>query len=81
MARQAACSCGRISKKGLEHLAGGCYIAGVIEFFLVMLFVGTMLPAGIHEEWLAAGGALRWLWVSLATVGTLSALALIPLLH
>ena len=58
-----------------------CYIAGVIEFFLVVLFVGTMLPAGIHEEWLAAGGALRWLWVSLATVGTLSALALIPLLH
>lgn len=81
MDRQAACCCGRISKKGLAHLAGGCYIASVMSFFLVALFICTMLPAGIHEECLAAGGALRWLWISLATVGTLSALALIPLLH
>lgn len=71
----------RSKKKELAHEAQQWYIAGVIEFFLVVLFVGTMLPAGIHEEWLAAGGVKRWLWLSLATVGTLSALALIPLLH
>ncbi len=57
------------------------YIGGVTEILPAVLFVGTFLTAGIHEEWLSAGGAQRWLWVSLVTVGTLSGLALIPLLH
>lgn len=68
-------------KKILAHPAGCWYIVGVTTFFLVVLFISTMLPAGIHEEWLTEGGAKRWLWWGLVTVGSLSALALIPLLH
>lgn len=49
-------------------------------FFLVAVFVGAMLTLGIHEEWLAAEGTLRWLgWVLLA-FGVLSGLALVVLL-
>ena len=52
----------------------------MLTFFLVVAFMASMLTLGIHEEWLEAAGAFRWLGWSLLALGAASGLALIVLL-
>lgn len=50
------------------------------EFLLAVIFVGSLLPLGLHEEWLERGHPRFVLGWSMAAVGTIAAIGLMVLL-
>lgn len=47
----------------------------------VVLFAGSMIVLGLHEDWLMKGSSRRWLGWILVLVGVMSGLSLILLLQ
>ena len=52
----------------------------MFELLLTVVYVGCMLPLGLHEEWLERGHPRFVLGWSIAAVGTIAALGLMVLL-